>query len=102
MSHVNTIGMIMYLVLAIFGGFLTGLFSRYAYQAAVEDLGKWLAILCSVVFYVAPIWAFFGLFKTDDLDVFYLLLIVSFVVGVFVFNRIGGERSDDTHYSPPD
>jgi len=102
MSHVNTIGMILYLLLAIFGGFLTGLFSRYAYQAAVNDLGKWLAMLCSVVFYVAPVWALFGLLKDDDLDVFYLLLIISFVAGIFIFDKIGGEQSDDTHYSPPD
>lgn len=102
MSQVNTIGMILYLLLAIFGGFLTGLFSRYAYQAAVNDFGKWLAIVCSVVFYVAPIWALFSLFKDDDLDVFYLLLIGSFAIGVVVFGKIGGEQSDDSHYSPPD
>jgi len=102
MSQVNIIGMIMYLLLAILGGFLTGLFSRYAYQAAVANLGKWPAMLYSVVFYVAPIWAFFGLFKADDLDVFYILLIASFIDGVFVFNKIGDEDSGDSYYSPPD
>lgn len=102
MSQVNTIGMIMYLMLALFGGFLTGLFSRYAYQAALKDLGKWLAMLCSVVFYVAPVWALFSLFKADDLDVFYILLLISFGIGVLAFDKIGGEDSEDRHYSPPD
>ncbi|WP_043888406.1 hypothetical protein [Methylophaga thiooxydans] len=102
MSQVNTIGMILYLLLAIFGGFLTGLFSRYAYQAAFNDFGKAIAVVCSIVFYVAPVWALFSLFKSDDLDVFYLLLMASFAAGVLVFNKIGGEQSDDSHYSPPD
>ncbi|WP_438971006.1 hypothetical protein [Methylophaga sp.] len=102
MAQVNTIGMILFLLLAIFGGFLTGLFSRYAYQAAVRDFGKWVAIMCSVVFYVAPVWAFLSLFKADDLDIFYGLLIISFIVGIVYFKRVGGELSDDSHYSPPD
>jgi hypothetical protein len=102
MAQTSIIGMILYLLLAIFGGFLTGLFSRYVYQAAESEFGKWLAQLCSVVFYVAPVWAFFSLFKDDDLDVFYILLILSFVAGVIAFNKIGGKHSNDSNYSPYD
>ncbi|MCX4186959.1 hypothetical protein [Methylophaga sp. OBS4] len=102
MANVNTIGMILYLLLAIFGGFLSGLFSRYAYQAAVKDFGKLIALLCSVVFYVPPVWAFFSLFKADDLDVFYLLLIASFIGGIYYYRRIAGEQDDDQNYYPPD
>jgi len=102
MSQTSIIGMILYLLLAIFGGFLTGLFSRYIYQAAEAEFGKWLGQLCSVVFYVVPVWAFLSLFKDDDLDVFYLLLIFSFVAGVIAFNKIGGKQSNDSNYSPYD
>lgn len=102
MSQVNTIVMIMYLVLAVFGGFLTGLFSRYAYCGAVKEFGKLLAMLFSVVFYIAPVWAALSLFKDDDLDVFYLLLIVSFAAGVYSYRRIGGSQSEDEHYYLPD
>lgn len=102
MSNVNTIGMIMYLILAIFGGFLTGLFSRYAYQGARKEFGRVVAVIFSIVFYIAPGWALLSLFKDDDLDVFYLLLLLSFAFGVFFFSRIGGEQSDDERYYLPD
>lgn len=103
MSQVNTIGMILYLLLAVFGGFLTGLFSRYVYQAASKDFGPTVAALCSLVFYVAPLWALVSLFREDDLDVFYLLLIASFAYGVYYFNRFGqDDDSADRHYAPPD
>lgn len=102
MTQVTVVGMIMYLILAIFGGFLTGLFSRYAYQGAVKEFGRLVAILFGVVFYVAPAWALLSLFKQDDLDVFYILLIISFAAGVFFFSRIGGEMSDDEKYRLPD
>src|SRR6056297_2324748 len=102
MSQVNTTGMILYLVLAIFGGFLTGLFSRYAYQGAKQEFGSLIAVILTVVFYIAPGWAIFSLFKDDDLDVFYLLLLASFAFGVFYFGHIGGEQSNDQHYYLPD
>jgi hypothetical protein len=102
MSQVNTIGMIMYLVLAIFGGFLTGLFSRYAYQGAVREFGRLVAVVISIVFYVAPGWAIVSLFKEDDLDVFYWLLLLSFAFGVYFFSRIGGPQTGDHHYRLPD
>lgn len=102
MSNVNTIGMLMYLILAIVGGFLTGLFSRYAYQGARRDFSRIIAVLLSVVFYVAPSWAVVSLFKDDDLDVFYILLLLSFAVGVFVFGRISGPDSEDEPYYLPD
>lgn len=92
----------MYLILAIFGGFLTGLFSRYAYQGAAREFGRLLAVLISIVFYIAPGWALLSLFKDDDLDVFYILLLLSFTAGVFFFSRIGGEQSDDHQYRLPD
>jgi hypothetical protein len=102
MSNVSIIGMVLYLILAVFGGFLTGLFSRYIYQGAVRDLGKFVAVLLSTVFYIAPVWALFSLFKDDDLDVFYILLLISFAYGVFYFKRIGGEPSADRQYHLPD
>lgn len=102
MSQVSTIGMTLYLLLAIFGGFLTGLFSRYAYQGAVKEFGRVVACVFSIVFYIAPGWALLSLFKQDDLEVFYLLLLFSFAFGVFYYGRIGGEQSDDQRYHLPD
>ncbi|MCX4191439.1 hypothetical protein [Methylophaga sp. OBS1] len=102
MSNVSIIGMVLYLILALFGGFLTGLFSRYAYRGAYNEFGRPLAVIFSIVFYIAPAWAVLSLFKDDDLDIFYLLLVVSFAFGVFYFNRIGGEESEDRHYHLPD
>lgn len=102
MSNVSMIGMILYLILALFGGFLTGLFSRYAYRGACKEFGKAIAVILSIVFYIAPAWALVSLFKDDDLDVFYLLLLASFAFGVFYFKRIGGEESKDRHYHLPD
>lgn len=102
MSHVSIIGMILYLILAVFGGFLTGLFSRYTYCGAVKEFGKVLAMIFSVVFYIAPVWAVVSLFKDDDLDIFYLLLLLSFAAGVYSYKRIGGSQSDDERYYLPD
>ena len=103
MQNVNTIGMILYLLLALFGGFLTGLFSRYIYQAANKDFGRIAAMISSIVFYVVPVWALISLFKSDDLDVFYLILIASFAYGVFCFNRFAAEDDPiEHHYAPPD
>jgi hypothetical protein len=94
--------MIMYLMLAVFGGFLTGLFSRYIYFGVVNEFGKKLAWVFSVVFYIAPIWAVLSLFKDDDLDVFYVLLLLSFAAGIYSYKRIGGSQSEDEHYYLPD
>lgn len=102
MSHVSFIGMIMYLTLAVFGGFLTGLFSRYIYCGVVKEFGKLLAIVFSVVFYIAPGWAFVSLFKDDDLDIFYILLLLSFAAGIYSYKLIGGSQSDDEQYFLPD
>ncbi len=103
MQYVNTIGMLLYLLLALFGGFLTGLFSRYIYQAASKDFGRLAGMIGSIVFYVVPVWAFFSLFKSDDLDVFYLILIASFAFGVYYFDRFAADDSPrEHHYAPPD
>jgi hypothetical protein len=87
MQFVSTQGMLFYLMLAIAGGFLTGLFSRFTYQMLVGTLGKLVASLLTVVFYIAPAWAVLSLFKEDDLDIFYILLIVSFLAGVKMYRQ---------------
>jgi hypothetical protein len=103
MSHVNLYGMLLYLFLALVGGFLGGLFSRYVYQLAAIDLGKHIATLFSALFYVAPMWAVYSLFNDDDLDVFYILLIVSFIYGVYFYRRFKNiPESAEKHYFPPD
>ena len=91
MSHVSSIGMMLYLILAILGGFLTGLFSRYAYVGMLHEFGRGVAILMNVVFYIAPGWALLSFWKEDDLDVFYGLLLVSFAAGIIYYHKHGGE-----------
>lgn len=102
MSHVNTIGMILYLCLAVFGGFLSGLFSHYVYLAARRDLPVWASLLFSVVFYVPPVWAIFSLFKDDDLDIFYILLVICFALGVRHHKKIAGQKQADEREYPFD
>ena len=102
MSHVNTIGMVLYLCLAIFGGFLSGLFSRYVYLAARRDLPMWTAVLSSVVFYIPVFWAIISLFKQDDLDVFYILLLISFALGVRHHRKMSTANEKDERDYPFD
>ena len=102
MSHVNTIGMVLYLCLAIFGGFLSGLFSRYVYLAARRDLPMWAAVLSSVVFYIPVFWAIISLFKQDDLDVFYILLLISFALGVRHHRKMSTVNDKDERDYPFD
>jgi Ca2+/Na+ antiporter len=104
MSQVNLYGMVLYLFLALAGGFLGGLFSRYVYQLAAADLGRHFATLFAAIFYVAPMWALYSLFSDDDLDVFYLLLIVSFIYGVYFYKRFKNipKPTERKHYFPPD
>jgi uncharacterized membrane protein len=100
---VSSIGMLLYFILAIVGGFMTGLFSRYSYQLARQSFGASIALLLSGVFYVAPGWAIFSLFKDDDLDVFYILLIVSFMAGIYTHKKLFlSEPSREQSYSPDD
>jgi len=104
MDKLSPIGIILILMLAIVGGFVTGLFSAYVYVIARELTTRWLALLCSVVFYVVPVWAILSLFKTDNLDVFYSLLLLSFGAGLYYFKRYrrrAGTDRDDS-FSPPD
>ena len=102
MSHVNTIGMVLYLCLAIFGGFLSGLFSRYVYLAARRDLPMWAAVLSSVVFYIPVFCAIISLFKQDDLDVFYILLLISFALGVRHHRKMSTANEKDERDYPFD
>lgn len=102
MSHVNTIGMVLYLFLAIFGGFLSGLFSRYVYLAARRDLPMWAAVLSSVVFYIPVFCAIISLFKQDDLDVFYILLLISFALGVRHHRKMSTANDKDERDYPFD
>lgn len=99
MSNASFIGMMLYLLLAIVGGFLSGLFSVYIYRSAKRDLPNWAAVLSSIVFYVAPIWAMFSLLKEDDLDIFYLLLIVAFVAGIIFYTK--REVKDESNQRDP-
>lgn len=103
MSDVSHIGMVLYLLLAVLGGFLTGLFSRYSYDSLKTELGRTIAAAICGVFYVAPVWAFFSLFKQDDLDIFYLLLIISFVYGCYHYSRFSrptGKTTQRESYWP--
>ena len=102
MARVSMVGTILYLLLAIVGGFLTGVFSRYMYQVARTEFNRIIAVLCALLFYVAPVWALLSLFKEDDLDLFYLLLVLSFTVGAIWFHRQAGEGAELPPPFPPD
>jgi hypothetical protein len=86
MSNVSVIGMALYLLLCVAGGLLTGVFAAMMYRALRQELGKLWSIAVNSVFFIAPVWALFSLGNDDDLQVFYLLLIVFFVLGLYLGN----------------
>jgi MFS family permease len=87
MSNVSVIGMALYLLLSVAGGLLTGVFAAMMYHAVKDELGKLWSMAINSVFFIAPAWALFSLSNDDDLQVFYLLLIVFFGLGLLVGNK---------------
>ena len=62
----------------------------------------WTAVLSSVVFYIPVFWAIISLFKQDDLDVFYILLLISFALGVRHHRKMSTANDKDERDYPFD
>ncbi|HBX61212.1 MULTISPECIES: hypothetical protein [unclassified Methylophaga] len=82
MDRFSTIGIILLLILAIVGGYMTGLFAGYLFDLGKRRLGKTLTVLLNLVFYVVPLWALLGIASEDGLLFFYLLLLVFYYLGI--------------------
>ncbi|MCB2427501.1 hypothetical protein [Methylophaga pinxianii] len=82
MDKFSTIGVILLLILAIVGGYMTGLFTGYLYDLGKRRLGKALTILLNLVFYIVPVWALFSIVSEDGLLFFYLILLVFYLLGI--------------------
>lgn len=82
MDRFSTFGVILLLILAIVGGYMTGLFAGYLYDLGKRRLGKTLTVLLNLVFYIVPAWALFGIWTEDGLLFFYLLLLLFYYLGI--------------------
>jgi len=70
------------LILAIVGGYMTGLFAGYLFDLIKRRFGRMLTILLSLLFYIVPVWALLSILSSDGLLFFYVLLLVFYFMGV--------------------
>ena len=103
MENVSPIGIVLYMILSIVGGGLTGLFAGYMYFVIRKEFGILVTILINIVFYIVPIWAAIRLFDTEAPVIFYLCLLFSYFYGVWYSRRLCiSDPRPDPRYSPPD
>lgn len=103
MDKFSTIGVILLLILAVVGGYMTGLFAGYLYELGKRRLGKVLTVMLNLVFYIVPAWAILSIVSDDGLLFFYLLLLVFYFLGIHD-SKQPSIRDDkpDKNYEPYD
>ena len=103
MDKFSTIGVILLLILAVVGGYMTGLFAGYLYDLWKRRLGKVLTVMLNLVFYIVPAWAILSIVSDDGLLFFYLLLLVFYFLGIHD-SKQPSIRDDkpDKNYEPYD
>lgn len=103
MDKFSATGVLLLLILAIVGGYMTGLFAGYIFDLIKYRLGRVLAALLNLLFYVVPVWALFSAFSRDGLLFFYLLLLMFYFLGLrdSTFSTKNPDK-DDNHYEPFD
>ncbi len=103
MDKFSTVGVILLLILAIVGGYMTGLFAGYLYDLGKRRLGKAFTILLNLVFYIVPAWALLSIIPDDGLLFFYLLLLVFYFLGIHDSKQpaVSDDKSDK-NYEPYD
>jgi len=103
MDKFSTVGIILLLILAIVGGYMTGLFAGFLYDIGKRRLGKALTMLLNAVFYIVPIWAVVSMLTDDGLLFFYLLLLVFYFLGIHDSkNPAVRDNKPDKNYEPYD
>lgn len=103
MDKFSTTGVLLLLILAIIGGYMTGAFAGYIFDLITYRLGRVLAALLNLLFYIVPIWALFSIFSRDGLLLFYLLLLIFYFLGFrdSMFSANNPDK-DERHYEPFD
>ncbi|MDO8825489.1 hypothetical protein [Methylophaga sp.] len=103
MDKFSTVGVILLLILAIVGGYMTGMFAAGLYELGKRRLGKVLTVLLNLVFYIVPAWALISIIKEDGLLFFYVLLLVFYFLGIHDSRHTSvGENKPDKNYEPYD
>ena len=103
MHNLSPIGIVLYMILSIVGGGLTGLFAGYMYYGLRKEFGVLLSSIINVVFYIVPVWALIRLFEDHDSFLFYLCLLIAYFLGTRYARKIRNQIiTQDHHYGPPD
>ncbi len=103
MDRFSTFGVVLLLILALVGGYMTGLFAGYLFDLGKRRLGKMLTVFLNSVFYVVPVWALLGIASDDGLLFFYLLLLVFYFLGIRDSKQpIVKDDKPDKNYEPYD
>lgn len=103
MHELSPIGIVLYMILSIVGGGLTGLFAGYMFFALRKEFGVVLTMIINVVFFIVPVWALIRLFDPDEPVIFYLCLLIAYFIGVNYSRKVCISSNDNNHrYSPPD
>lgn len=82
MIKLSTTGIVLLLILAIVGGYMTGMFAGFLYDLARQRFHRFWAIALNAVFYIVPFWALLNVLNEDGLIWFYLLLIFCYFWGL--------------------
>ncbi len=103
MIKLSGTGVFLMLVLAIIGGYMTGMFAGYLFDLARQRFNRFWSIALNGVFYVVPVWALLSVAKKDGLIWFYLLLIFFYYLGLRTgSNQDNSDTRPDRHYDLDD
>ncbi|MDX1572625.1 MAG: hypothetical protein R3341_01270 [Methylophaga sp.] len=103
MIQLSATGIFLMLILAIVGGYMTGMFAGYLYDLARQRFNRFWSVALNGVFYVVPVWALLSVVKNDGLIWFYLLLILFYYLGLrSASDQANSDTRPDRHYELDD
>ncbi|MDT8311402.1 MAG: hypothetical protein RQ732_08170 [Methylophaga sp.] len=103
MIKLSGTGIFLMLVLAIAGGYMTGMFAGYLFDLARQRFNRFWSIALNGVLYVVPVWAILSVAKNDGLVWFYLLLIFFYYLGLrAASHQANSDTRPDRHYELDD
>lgn len=103
MIKLSATGIVLMLILAIIGGYMTGMFAGALYDLARQRFNRFWSVALNGVFYVVPIWALISVARKDGLIWFYLLLMLFYYLGLReASNQENSDTRPDRHYELDD
>ena len=103
MIKLSGMGIFLMLVLAIVGGYTTGMFAGYLFDIARQRFNRFWSIALNGVFYVVPVWALLSVAKNDGLIWFYILLLMFYYLGLrAASDQANSDTRPDRHYELDD